>query len=104
MTTSPHSVPYYVENASTFTTKYPIRSRDRARLEAAIEKDWREAMQQHCYNERMLQQRYRYYGHNAKADGMELRSCKALDERFNPHPAGGAAAGQTSDQPAAAAA
>jgi hypothetical protein len=39
-------------------------------------------MQQQCYNERLVQQRYAYYGHKDKAEQMELKACKELQARF----------------------
>lgn len=102
--TTAHSIPYYVENNNSFNTKYPPGSRERVRLEHAIETDWRQIMQQQCYNERMTQERYRYYGHHARADKMVLHSCKAIDERFNPPAAGGGKEDGSAQQAAAQAA
>jgi hypothetical protein len=54
----------------------------RVRLEHQIESEYRTSLQQQCYNERMLQQRYHYYGRREEAKRMELRSCDELSRRF----------------------
>lgn len=52
------------------------------RLEHQIESEYRGALQQQCYNERMLQQRYMYYGRREEARKMELKSCDELARTF----------------------
>ena len=37
------------------------------RLEMEIEREYRDSIQQACYQERMVQQRYVYYGHRERA-------------------------------------
>lgn len=62
----------------------------RTRIELQVESDWRESMQRHCYNERLLRHRYEYYGQHERAAAVELKSCKELAAKFS---AAGAAAG-----------
>lgn len=57
-----------------------------------MESDLREELQQRCYGERMLQQRYRYYGQKRKAETMEMPYCEELAERFGGKPNAAAAA------------
>ena len=62
-------------------------------------------MHSQCYNERMLQQRYMYYGRREEARKMELKSCDELSSVFGSGArkaqaaaAGQAAAGQAAGQ------
>lgn len=84
--TSAHDVPYYVPSARAFEGDYPRASAKRARLEAQVEQQYREELQQACYQERMMQQRYRYYGHKRKAEEMKLERCEELNDRFGARP------------------
>ncbi|KAL6770549.1 hypothetical protein ACKKBF_B31715 [Auxenochlorella protothecoides x Auxenochlorella symbiontica] len=84
LSTVRHEVPYYVPNLKAFEKEYPARSQPRARVEHHVESDYKEGLQQACYNERMMQQRYRYYGQKKKAEEMKLQSCAELAERFAP--------------------
>lgn len=77
-----HEVPYYVASHEIFAKAYPGGSRQRAQLEAKIESEYREALQSQCYQERMIQQRYKFYGHHEKAKEMPLRACDELVSRF----------------------
>ena len=65
----------------------------RVRLEHQIESEYRASLQQKCYNERMLQQRYHYYGRREEAKRMELRSCDELSRRFASRTGTGAGGG-----------
>lgn len=55
-------------------------------------------MHSQCYNERMLQQRYMYYGRREEARKMELKSCDELSSVFG----SGARKAQAAAQAAAA--
>lgn len=58
----------------------------RLRLENQVETQYKETLQQACYQERMMQQRYRYYGHKRKAEEMKLENCQELSDRFSARP------------------
>lgn len=80
--TSTYEVSFWVKDAQQHHKQYPAGSRERVRLEHQIESEYRGALQQQCYNERMLQQRYMYYGRREEARRMELKSCDELSRKF----------------------
>lgn len=82
VSTAKHQVPFYVANEADFITKYPLQSRERSKVEYTIETEWRDAMQQACYQERVLKRRYEYYGHKDRAAAVSLESCNELSRRF----------------------
>ncbi|PSC74428.1 T-complex 1 subunit beta [Micractinium conductrix] len=101
LATATYEVPFWVRDAAAVAKDYPLGSRERVRLEQQVESDYRGALQQQCYNERMLQQRYHYYGRREEARRMELKSCGELTRRFGGR-TGGGAAGAAGAGPAAA--
>ncbi|KDD73902.1 hypothetical protein H632_c1745p0, partial [Helicosporidium sp. ATCC 50920] len=76
------NVPFFVNDVAAIDKVYPPTSRKRMRLENEVENDYKEMLQQKCYNERMIQQRYTYFGRADKARAMELEHCKQLNEVF----------------------
>jgi hypothetical protein len=82
MTTVTHQVPFFTKSAAEFASKYPLNSRERTRIELSIENDWRAAMQQSCYQERLLKRRFEYYGQKQRADQVKLTACEELGRRF----------------------
>lgn len=82
LATAAHGVPFFAKSAAEFAGKYPPGSRERSRVELTVEGDWRAAMQQQCYQERVLKRRYEYYGHRKKAEAIKLASCEELARRF----------------------
>jgi DnaJ family protein B protein 12 len=82
VSTAKHRVPFYVANEAEFLTKYPLQSRERSKVEYTIETEWRDVMQQACYQERVLKRRYEYYGHKDRAAAVNLESCNELSQRF----------------------
>lgn len=93
--TSTYSVPFWVRDAQQLHRDYPPGSRERVRLEHQIESEYRGALQQQCYNERMLQQRYHYYGRREEARRMELKSCDELSRTFGSASSRGGGSGGT---------
>ncbi|KAL4430644.1 hypothetical protein ABPG75_005900 [Micractinium tetrahymenae] len=93
MSTATYEVPFWVKDTAALAKNYPAGSRERVRLEQQIESEYRGALQQQCYNERMLQQRYHYYGRREEAKRMELKSCDELTRRFGSRSAASAAGG-----------
>jgi len=82
LATSAHGVPYFVSSTADFTSKYPVGSRERLRMELQIEADWKEEMQRACYNERLLRHRYEYFGQKDRAAQVSMASCEALAKKF----------------------
>ena len=82
MATATHQVPFYVKSAAEFAAKYPPGSRERSRVEMTAEGEWKQGMQQACYQERLLKRRYEYYGQAAKAAQVKLNSCEELARKF----------------------
>ena len=92
MSTTTHQIPFFVKSAAEFSAKYPLGSRERTRVELTAESEWREAMQQECYKERVLKRRYEYYGQMTKAAQVKLTSCIHLTNKFSGGGGGGTAA------------
>lgn len=82
MTTATHQIPFFTKSAAEFSSKYPIHSRERTRLELSIENEWRQSMQQTCYQERLLKRRFEYYGQKERAEQVKLTACDELAKRF----------------------
>ena len=91
LSTAAHQVPFYVKSAAEFSSKYPIGSRERTRVELTAETEWRQAMQQNCYQERLMKRRFEYYGQAERAAAVSLSSCHEIDKRFGS--GGGGASG-----------
>eukprot|EP00887_Chlorella_sp_A99_P007941 scaffold12.g7941.t1 len=106
-TTATYAVPFFVGDVQQFHARYPPGSKERVRLEQQVETDYRDWLQQQCYNEHMNKQRLYYYGQRERAMKMELRSCNELTTRFatpRPTAAQGAAAAATGGADSASAA
>lgn len=82
MTTTTHQIPFFTKSAAEFASKYPLRSRERTRVELSIENEWRQSMQQTCYQERLLKRRFEYYGQKERAEQVKLTACDELARRF----------------------
>jgi DnaJ homolog subfamily B member 12 len=82
MTTAIHQIPFFAKSAAEFASKYPLGSRERTRLELSIENEWRQSMQQTCYQERLLKRRFEYYGQKERAEHVKLTACDELARRF----------------------
>lgn len=82
MTTATHRIPFYSKSAAEFAAKYPLYSRERTRIELSIENEWRQTMQQTCYQERVLKRRFEYYGQKLRAEQVKLTACDELARRF----------------------
>jgi hypothetical protein len=82
MTTAAHQIPYFTKSAAEFASKYPLHSRERTRIEMSIENEWRQTMEQTCYQERVLKRRFEYYGQKEKAEQVKLSACDELARRF----------------------
>ena len=82
ITTATHQIPFFTKSAAEFASKYPLGSRERTRIELSIESEWRQSMQQTCYQERLLKRRFEYYGQKERADEVKLTACDELARRF----------------------
>ncbi len=82
LTTATHQIPFFAKSAADFASKYPLHSRERTRVELSIENDWRQSMQQTCYQERLLKRRFEYYGQKERAEQVKLTACDELAKRF----------------------
>lgn len=82
MQTMEHEVPFYVASHVKFAKNYPPKTRERNRLERVIEDEYKQALNTQCSQERMIQQRYKYFGQHAKASAVQLRSCEELVIKF----------------------
>lgn len=80
--TRAREVPFFVSSASEFLQKYPNGSRQRGKVEMEIERDWKDVMQKQCYNERLLKQRFEYYGQYDKAQKVSMASCEEVLRKF----------------------
>lgn len=81
--TAEHGVPFFVAKPDEPDRSYEPHSRGRHRLEAGIENEYREFLNNDCYQQRMLKQRYQYFGQQRRADGISLASCQTLERIFS---------------------
>jgi DnaJ homolog subfamily B member 12 len=82
MQTMEYEVPFYVASHIKFAKNYPPKTRERNRLEKVIEEEYKQALNAQCSQERMIQQRYKYFGQHEKARAVQLKSCEELVIKF----------------------
>lgn len=63
----PPQLPFWLPSSCVVFQPTPPAAHS-VRLEHSVEQEYREGLQHHCRNERLMQQRYAYYGYKQKAE------------------------------------
>lgn len=77
MLTETHGVKYYVKLPS-FQKDHPTGSKERAQVEAHVERSYKEILEERCYHQRIQQQRMRRWDWK-KARDMKLPDCEEIN-------------------------
>lgn len=80
--TKRYNVPYFVKSTEQFNQKYPEGTRDRQHMENKIELEYKDRLENLCYNERLRQLHLMRMGYTDRAKKVELKSCDEISQRF----------------------
>eukprot|EP00898_Chlorokybus_atmophyticus_P002279 jgi/Chlat1/3051/Chrsp208S03294 len=76
------NIPFYVKSAERFQTEYPVGKQNRARVEHAVEDQFRQQLESKCSYEQMQHQYLINRGRKQEARDMHMPYCELLSSTF----------------------